>query len=144
MHEYPLGSPWPIRHPPWALFGVDLRRCRSVVHRVLVQTLYADNGPLLLRVKGFLMRRDLLAEDDLDRIHAQGLRILEEVGTEVHSPTMLEQLDGAGQRIEGTRVFWDSDFVMSQLTTVPETTSLTGRNPERAVKIGGGSLVHTP
>lgn len=90
------------------------------------------------------MRRDLLADDALDRIHAQGLRILEEVGTEVHSPSMLEQLSGAGQRVEGTRVFWDSDFVMAHLKTVPATTSLTGRNPERAVTIGGGSLVHTP
>lgn len=89
------------------------------------------------------MRRDLLEPHDLDRVHEQGLRILEEVGTEVHSESMLERLRQVGQRVDGTRVYWDPSWVMSQLKMAPSTTSLTGRGGRR-VHIGGGSLVHTP
>jgi trimethylamine--corrinoid protein Co-methyltransferase len=90
------------------------------------------------------VRKDFLDDDSLDRIHAQGLRILEEVGTEVHSSAMLDRLDAAGQRVEGTRVYWDSDFVMAQLALAPDTARVVGRDTQRVVSIGGGSLVHTP
>lgn len=90
------------------------------------------------------MRKDLLDAESLERIHAQGLRILAEVGTEVHSPTMIDQLAAAGQRVEGTRVFWDSDFIMSQLALAPPSVEVVGRDLQRSVSIGGGSLVHTP
>ena len=45
--------------------------------------------------------RSPLSEDDLDAIHAQAMRILENVGTEVHSDLMLKMLAEAGQRVDG-------------------------------------------
>jgi trimethylamine--corrinoid protein Co-methyltransferase len=90
------------------------------------------------------MRRDLLDEDALDRIHQQAMRILEDIGTEVHSEPMLQRLADAGQRVDGTRVRWDAGFVMQQLAEVPSSVSLRGRDPRYTVSIGGGSLVHTP
>jgi len=90
------------------------------------------------------MRRDLLDEDALDRIHAQAMRILEDIGTEVHSPAMLETLAAAGQRIDGTRVRWDAGFVMERLGEVPSSVAMCGREPRNSLTIGGGSLVHTP
>ncbi len=90
------------------------------------------------------MRPDLLDDEALNRVHTQAMRILENVGTEVHSPAALQLLEKAGQRVDGTRVYWDAGFVREQLAHAPSTFDLQGRDPARQVHIGGGSLVHTP
>ena len=91
-----------------------------------------------------VFQRSPLSDADLDAIHDQAMRILENVGTEVHSDLMLKMLDEAGQRVDGTRVRWDAGFVMDQLAKAPARFTLQGRDPRYAVTIGGGSLVHTP
>jgi trimethylamine--corrinoid protein Co-methyltransferase len=88
--------------------------------------------------------RSPLSEADLDAVHAQAMRILENVGTEVHSDLMLKMLDEAGQRVDGTRVRWDAGFVMEQLAKAPPQFTLQGRDPRYTVTVGGGSLIHTP
>ncbi len=85
-----------------------------------------------------------LSEESLDRVHAQAMRILTEVGIEVHDEDMCRRLTEAGQSVDGTRVRWDPDWVMAQLELAPDRFTLQGRNPERRVEIGGGSLVHSP
>ena len=90
------------------------------------------------------MRPDLLDDEALDRVHAQAMRILEDVGTEVHGDAALKLLREAGQRVDGTRVRWDAGFVMEQLAHAPSTFEMRGRDPARQVHIGNGSLVHTP
>jgi trimethylamine--corrinoid protein Co-methyltransferase len=85
-----------------------------------------------------------LSDDDLDQVHAQAMRILSEVGTEVHDEAVRDRLAAAGQTVAATRVRWDPEFVMAQLALAPEAFTLTGRNPQRQVGIGGGSLVHSP
>jgi trimethylamine--corrinoid protein Co-methyltransferase len=85
-----------------------------------------------------------LSDDDLDRIHAQAMRILAEIGTEVHDDAMLELLAAAGQTVEGTRVRWDPEFVMGQLALAPSSFTVSGRNPARAVTLGGGRVAHSP
>jgi trimethylamine---corrinoid protein Co-methyltransferase len=85
-----------------------------------------------------------LTPDDLDRVHAQAMRILSDVGTEVHDDAMCARLAAAGQTVDGTRVRWDPDFVLEQLALAPASFELTGRNPVRRVTLGGGSLAHSP
>ena len=86
-----------------------------------------------------------LDDEALERVHTQALRLLVEVGTEVHDDDMLRRLADAGQRIEGTRVRWDPDFVLEQLSFAPSSVALHGRGGERrAVPLGGGSLAHSP
>jgi trimethylamine---corrinoid protein Co-methyltransferase len=85
-----------------------------------------------------------LSADDLDKVHAQAVRILAEVGTEVHDSAMCALLAQAGQDVDATRVRWHPDFVMAQLEQAPASFTLTGRNPDRQVLIGGGSLAHSP
>ena len=75
---------------------------------------------------------------------SQAMRILEDIGTEVHSPDMLERLAAAGQRVDGTRVRWDAGFVMERLAEVPSSVAMRGRDPKYSLNIGGGSLIHTP
>jgi trimethylamine--corrinoid protein Co-methyltransferase len=86
----------------------------------------------------------ILSEDALDAIHAQAMTILEEVGAEVTHEPALELLQGLGQRVEGTRVRFDRRFVMEQLELAPSAITVQGRNPERAVTLGGGTLCHLP
>ncbi len=80
----------------------------------------------------------------MDQIHAQAMRILEDIGTEVHFDPALEMLAGAGQRVDGTRVRWDAGFIAEQLAKAPASMSLTGRDRSRTVTLGGGSLAHSP
>lgn len=91
-----------------------------------------------------VFRRFPLSEADLDQIHAQAMRILENIGTDVDSEVMLRMLADAGQRVDGTRVRWDAGFVMEQLAKAPGQFTLQGRDPRHTVTIGGGSLIHTP
>jgi trimethylamine--corrinoid protein Co-methyltransferase len=91
-----------------------------------------------------MLRTEPLDDDALDRIHAQAMRILEDVGVEVHSPAALELLGAAGQRIDGTRVHFDAGFVMEQLAKAPSSFTVFGRDPEHTVTIGGGSLAMAP
>ena len=81
-----------------------------------------------------VFRRFPLSESDLDAIHAQAMRILENIGTEVDSPTMLRMLEEAGQRVEGTRVRWDAGFIMEQLAKAPSQFTLQGRDRRHSVK----------
>jgi trimethylamine--corrinoid protein Co-methyltransferase len=91
-----------------------------------------------------VFRRFPLSDADLDMIHAQAMRILENIGTEVDSEVMLRMLADAGQRVDGTRVRWDAGFVMEQLAKAPGQFTLQGRDLRHTVTIGGGSLVHVP
>jgi trimethylamine--corrinoid protein Co-methyltransferase len=86
----------------------------------------------------------ILSEDGLAAIHEQAMTILEEVGAEVTHEPALELLAGLGQRVEGTRVRFEREFVMAQLELAPSQVTVQGRTPERAVTFGGGTLCHLP
>jgi trimethylamine--corrinoid protein Co-methyltransferase len=57
---------------------------------------------------------------------------------------MLELLRSHGQSIDGERVRWDREFVMEMAAKAPSSFVLSGRNPERAVTLGGAGPVLTP
>jgi trimethylamine---corrinoid protein Co-methyltransferase len=86
----------------------------------------------------------ILSEDALDAIHSQAMTILEEIGTEVVHEPALEMLARLGQKVDGTRVCFDREFVMEQLKLAPSQVTVRGRNPERAVTFGGGTLCMLP
>jgi trimethylamine--corrinoid protein Co-methyltransferase len=85
-----------------------------------------------------------LTDEALDAVHDQAMRLVRDVGTEVHDDDVLRRLAEAGQDVDGTRVRWDPEFVLEQLALAPASFTLTGRGPDRAVPIGGGSLAHSP
>ena len=86
----------------------------------------------------------VLSEESLDAIHAQAMTILEEVGTEVVHEPALALLAGLGQKVEGTRVRFDREFVLDRLRLAPAQITVRGRRPERAVAFGGGTLCMLP
>ncbi len=84
-----------------------------------------------------------LSEEQLDRIHADAMTVLSEVGIEVHHDAALELLGRHGQRVDGTRVYLDPEFVLELVAQAPERFTVHSRNPARAVVIGGGSRACT-
>jgi trimethylamine---corrinoid protein Co-methyltransferase len=86
----------------------------------------------------------VLSEDQLDAVHEQAMTILQEIGTDVRDAPALDALREQGQHVDGQRVRWDREFVSEMVSRTPSTFTLVPRNPERAVTIGGGSLVMAP
>ena len=83
-----------------------------------------------------------LDEDGIAAVHDGAMRILEEIGIEFLNPESIEILRGSGGcTIEGENVRMGRDFVMEQIGKAPETWTITPRNPDRAVTMGGRQML---
>ncbi|MGB3408009.1 MAG: trimethylamine methyltransferase family protein [Jannaschia sp.] len=78
-----------------------------------------------------------LDADGVQAIHRGVMRILKEIGIEFLNPTAVDHLRRAGCRIEGTNVRMDEDFVMEMIDKVPSEFTITPRNPDRRLHMGG-------
>ena len=79
--------------------------------------------------------------DGVMAIHRGCMRILKEIGIEFLNPAAVDILRKAGCRVDGTNIRMDEDFVMEMLKTAPESFTITPRNPDREVIIGGRHMV---
>ena len=79
--------------------------------------------------------------DGVMAIHRGCMRILKEIGIEFLNPEAVEILRKAGCKVDGTNIRMDEDFVMEMLKTAPESFTITPRNPEREIIIGGKHMV---
>lgn len=91
-----------------------------------------------------LPRYEILSEEAMQTLDGGWRRIVTELGVEFMLPEALELFRKAGQRVEGDKVFLDSEFVLEQVAKVPATFELQARNPERNVTIGGDNMVFSP
>ncbi len=82
-----------------------------------------------------------LDADGVQAIHRGTMRILKEIGIEFLNPDAVAILKQAGCRVEGTNVRMDEEFVMDMLSHAPESFTITPRNPDREVIIGGKHMV---
>ena len=85
-----------------------------------------------------------LSPDDLDKVHAQAMRILSDVGTEVHDEGMRARLAAAGQRVQDTRVRWDPDFVMATARARPGDLHDARAQPRTAASASAAGALFTP
>src|SRR5690606_38800238 len=85
---------------------------------------------------------DLLSADELEAIHLTSLRVLEEVGLNIHHAESFELFRRAGARVdeETRRVCIGRDILEAALATAPASITLGTRNPERAIVVGGDHL----
>jgi trimethylamine--corrinoid protein Co-methyltransferase len=74
-------------------------------------------------------------------IHRGCMRILKEIGIEFLNPEAVALLKAAGCRVEGTNVRMDEDFVMEMLGHAPAEFTITPRNPDREIILGGRHMV---
>jgi trimethylamine---corrinoid protein Co-methyltransferase len=79
--------------------------------------------------------------DGVAAIHDGAMRILEEIGIEFLNDEALALFRDAGCRVDGTNVKMGRDWVMEMVGQAPESFTLTPRNTERALTIGGQHIV---
>jgi trimethylamine--corrinoid protein Co-methyltransferase len=82
-----------------------------------------------------------LSQEGVEAVHNAAMRILEEIGIEFLNEEGLEILREAGCTIRDTNVRMDRHFVMEMLDRAPSEFTITPRNPERALPIGGDAIL---
>ena len=82
-----------------------------------------------------------LDEDAINAIHDGAMRILEEIGIEFLNQEALEILKKAGCTVQNQNVRMGREFVMEMIAKAPEQWTLTPRNPERHLIVGGKYLL---
>ncbi len=84
-----------------------------------------------------------VSEDELEAIHQSSLRVLSETGINFLDETARQQLADAGAKVDGERVRFDPELVMSLVSTAPEKFVMHGLRPERDVIVGGDFITNT-
>ncbi len=82
-----------------------------------------------------------LAPEGVEAIHDGAMRILEEIGIEFLNEEAIELFREAGCTVEGTNVRMGRDWVMEMIAKAPSEFTITPRNPDRALPIGGRNMV---
>ncbi len=81
-----------------------------------------------------------LSEEDVQAIHNGAMRILEEIGIEMLNPEAVEILRNSGCIVNGDNVRMGRELVMEHLKSVPREVTITPRNRERRINIGGNQM----
>ncbi len=86
---------------------------------------------------------DMLSSEQVDRLHEASLEILEEYGIELMSSRARRLFGEAGALVDDDtgNVRVGRDVIEAALETAPSSFTLTPRNPDHAVRLGGNSLV---
>ena len=87
---------------------------------------------------------DIVAHDQLLRIHDASMCLLEEVGIEFRDDESSAMWKAAGAKVDGYRVRIDREHLAELISTAPETYTMTARNPARSVSVGGNKTIFTP
>ena len=82
-----------------------------------------------------------LTEEGVQAIHEAAMTILEEIGIEFLNHEALAILKEAGCTINGENVRMSREFVMEMIAKAPSQWTMTPRNPERQLTIGGNYLL---
>ena len=82
-----------------------------------------------------------LDEDGVQAIHEGAMTILEDIGIEFYHAGAKEIFKEAGCIVEGDNVRMDREFVMEMIGKAPEQFTITPRNPEREITIGGKHIL---
>ncbi len=79
--------------------------------------------------------------DGVEAIHRGTMRILKDIGIEFLNPEAVSILKKAGCKVEGTNIRMDEDFVLEMIGHAPESFTMTPRNPERELIMGGKHML---
>ena len=82
-----------------------------------------------------------LGPEGVEAIHNGAMRILEEIGIEIYNAEAKELLRKAGCTVEGENVRMGREMVMEYVAMAPSEFTITPRNPDRKITIGGKNLV---
>lgn len=82
----------------------------------------------------------ILDEEGIERIHEASLRVLEDLGIELWSEPARRLFADAGATVDGEIVRIGRDMVTDALKTAPSSFTLTSRNEEKQIRIGGNAI----
>ncbi|WP_146344350.1 trimethylamine methyltransferase family protein [Falsiphaeobacter marinintestinus] len=82
-----------------------------------------------------------LGEEGIAALHEGAMQILEEIGVAFLNEEALGIFKRAGCIVEGDVVKMDRDFVMEMVGKAPSEFTITPRNPDRQLKVGGNTLL---
>jgi trimethylamine--corrinoid protein Co-methyltransferase len=82
-----------------------------------------------------------LTEEGVEAIHDGAMQILEDIGIEFLNDEALKIFKSAGCRVDGRNVRMGRDWVMEMVARAPSQFTITPRNPERALPIGGNHIL---
>lgn len=82
-----------------------------------------------------------IGPEGVQAIHEGAMRILEDIGVAFLNEEALALFREAGCRVEGELVRMDRDFVMEMLGRAPSEFTLTPRNPDRKITVGGKNIL---
>ncbi len=82
-----------------------------------------------------------LGPEGIEAVHEGAMRILEEIGIEFYNQEAIGILRKAGCTISGDNVRMDRDFVMEMVSKAPNKFTITPRNPEHQIEIGGKTIL---
>ena len=80
-------------------------------------------------------------EEGVQAIHDGAMRILEEIGIEFLNEEAQELFREAGCTVDGTNVRMDRDWVMEMVGRAPSSFTITPRNLDRTVTVGGRHML---
>lgn len=79
--------------------------------------------------------------EGVQAIHKGAMHILSVIGIKMLNPEALQILKAAGCKVVGETVFMDEDLVMEMVGKAPSEFTITPRNPDRQITVGGNNLV---
>ncbi|TMV08015.1 trimethylamine methyltransferase family protein [Ruegeria sediminis] len=80
-------------------------------------------------------------QEGVEAIHEGAMRILEEIGIAFYNEEALGILREAGCIVEGDNVRFGRDFVMEMVGKAPSSFTITPRNPDHTIEIGGKTML---
>ena len=110
--------------------GAQARRGSAVIDQMPFQPPLNIDAPI-----------EPLAEEGVAAIHAGAMSILEDIGIEMLNDEALGLFKAAGCKIVDQKVFAGRDFIMEMVGKAPSEFTLTPRNPERTLRVGGRTLL---
>jgi trimethylamine--corrinoid protein Co-methyltransferase len=85
----------------------------------------------------------LLNEEQMDKLHRTSMRILSELGIQVMGEKVMRIFEAAGAIVDrsASTVRIDESIVAEAVRRAPSSFTITSRNPQKEIKIGGNALV---
>lgn len=91
-----------------------------------------------------LPKFNILTPEQVELVHENTMKIMEEIGVEFSYEPALEVFKAQGLKIEGERVFFKRDFVEAMVKKAPAQFTLHARNPENNLVCGGENIIYMP
>ncbi|MBZ9856420.1 trimethylamine methyltransferase family protein [Mesorhizobium sp. CA13] len=84
----------------------------------------------------------MLDEEQMDKLHRTSMRILSELGIRVAGEKVMSIFEAAGAIVdrEESTIRIDESIVTEALKSAPSSFTITSRNPEKRIRLGGNSL----